>query len=102
MRATVLRGAPPPARTAAGQSAAIQVVTPSLQVELEPTAVVRDTHEIERAVTTFAAGSNNGLVVTGSSTNSDAVPRPDRGAVGNPRPTPGGVIHFATSPPAAV
>jgi putative ABC transport system substrate-binding protein len=34
-------------------------------VELSP-AVVRDAHEIERAVTTFVAGSNDGLVVTGS------------------------------------
>jgi putative ABC transport system substrate-binding protein len=34
-------------------------------VELSP-AVVRDAHEIERAVTTFAAGSNDGLVVIGS------------------------------------
>jgi putative ABC transport system substrate-binding protein len=40
-------------------------VAPSLGVELSP-AVVRDAHEIERAVTTFAAGSNDGLVVTGS------------------------------------
>jgi len=36
-----------------------------LGVELSP-AVVRDAHEIERAVTTFAAGSNDGLVVIGS------------------------------------
>jgi putative ABC transport system substrate-binding protein len=34
-------------------------------VELSP-AVVRDAQEIERAVTTFAAGSNDGLVVIGS------------------------------------
>jgi putative ABC transport system substrate-binding protein len=34
-------------------------------VELSP-AAVRDAHEIERAVTTFAAGSNDGLVVIGS------------------------------------
>ena len=63
-RAVVLRDAAT-ARTAAGQSAAIQAVAPSLGVELSP-AVVRDTHEIERAVRTFAAGSNKGLVVTGS------------------------------------
>jgi len=40
-------------------------VAPSLGVELSP-AVVRDAQEIERAVTTFAAGSNDGLVVIGS------------------------------------
>jgi putative tryptophan/tyrosine transport system substrate-binding protein len=64
MRATVLLDAAT-TRTAAGQSAAIQAVAPSLGVELSP-AVVRDAHEIARAVATFAAGSNNGLVVTGS------------------------------------
>jgi putative tryptophan/tyrosine transport system substrate-binding protein len=63
-RAALLRDAATP-RIAAGQSAAIQAVAPSLGVELRP-AVVRDAHEIERAVTTFAAGSNDGLVVTGS------------------------------------
>jgi ABC-type uncharacterized transport system substrate-binding protein len=63
-RATVLRDAAT-TRTAAGQWAAIQAVAPSLGVELSP-AVVRGAHEIARAVTTFAAGSNNGLVVTGS------------------------------------
>ncbi len=40
-------------------------MAPSLGVELSP-AVVRDAQEIERAVTTFAAGSNDGLVVIGS------------------------------------
>ena len=63
-RAAVLRDAAT-TRTAAGQSAAIQAVAPSLGVELRP-AVVSNAHEIERAVTTFAAGSNDGLVVTGS------------------------------------
>jgi ABC-type uncharacterized transport system substrate-binding protein len=63
-RAAVLRDAAT-TRTAAGQSAAIQAMAPSLGVELSP-AVVRDAHEIERAVTTFAGGSNDGLVVTGS------------------------------------
>jgi putative tryptophan/tyrosine transport system substrate-binding protein len=64
-RAAVLRDAAT-TRTAAGQSDAIQVVAPSLGVEMCP-AVVRDAHEIERAVTTFAAaGSNDGLIVTGS------------------------------------
>src|SRR5262245_5606306 len=63
-RAAVLRDAAT-TRTAAGQSAAIQAVAPSLGMELSP-AVVRDAHEIERAVTTFAAGSNGGLFVTAS------------------------------------
>jgi putative tryptophan/tyrosine transport system substrate-binding protein len=63
-RAAVLRDAAT-TRIAAGQSAAIQAVAPSLGVELSP-AIVRNAHEIERAVTTFAAGSNDGLVVTGS------------------------------------
>ena len=63
-RAAVLRDAAT-TRTAAGQSAAIQAAAPSLGVELSP-AVVRDAQEIERAVTTFASGSNDGLVVIGS------------------------------------
>jgi putative ABC transport system substrate-binding protein len=63
-RVAVLRDAAT-LRTAVGQSAAIQAVAPSLGVELSP-AVVRDAHEIERAVTTFAGGSNNGLIVTAS------------------------------------
>ena len=63
-RVAVLRDAAT-TRTAAGQSAAIQAAAPSLGVELSP-AVVRDAQEIERAVTTFAAGSNDGLVVIGS------------------------------------
>jgi putative ABC transport system substrate-binding protein len=63
-RAAVLRDAAT-TRIAAGQLAAIQAMAPSLGVELSP-AVVRDAHEIERAVAKFAAGSNDGLVVTGS------------------------------------
>ena len=61
-RAAILRDA---ARTAAGQSAAIEAAAPSLGMELSP-AIVRDAHEIERAVTTFAGGPNDGLIVTGS------------------------------------
>jgi ABC-type uncharacterized transport system substrate-binding protein len=63
-RAAVLRDAAT-LRTASGQSAAIEAAAPSLGVELSP-AVVRDAHEIERAVTTFAGESNGGLIVTGS------------------------------------
>jgi putative ABC transport system substrate-binding protein len=46
-----------------GQMAAIQAVAPALGVELSPLGV-RDAGEIERGVTTFARGSNRGLIVT--------------------------------------
>ena len=50
-----------------GQFAAIQAMAPSsLGVELSPIDV-RDGGEIERAVATFARGSNGGLIVTASS-----------------------------------
>jgi ABC-type uncharacterized transport system substrate-binding protein len=62
-RAAVLRDAV--LMTAVGQFAVIQAVAPSLGVELSPVGV-RDAGEIERAVTTFARGSNGGLIVTGS------------------------------------
>ena len=52
-------------RTAVGQFAAIEAAASSLGLELSPFAV-RDAGEIERAVTTFARGSNGGLIVTGS------------------------------------
>jgi putative ABC transport system substrate-binding protein len=42
--------------------AAIQAVAPSFGVELSPVDV-RDADEIERAVTAFASGSNDGLIV---------------------------------------
>src|SRR5262245_42393720 len=45
-----------------GQLGAIQSAAPSLGMELSPIDV-RDAGEIERAVTAFARGSNNGLVV---------------------------------------
>jgi len=48
-----------------GQLGAIQAVAPSLGVELSPVGL-RDTGEVERAVTAFARGSNGGLIVTGS------------------------------------
>ena len=48
-----------------GQFAAIQAVAPSRGVELRPVEV-RDPGEIERTITTFAQGSNGGLIVTGS------------------------------------
>jgi putative ABC transport system substrate-binding protein len=48
-----------------GQFGAIQAVAPSFGVELRPVDV-RDPGEIERSITTFARGSNSGLIVTGS------------------------------------
>jgi putative ABC transport system substrate-binding protein len=47
------------------QFGAIQIVAPSFGVELRPVDV-RDSGEIELAVTAFAQGSNGGLIVTGS------------------------------------
>jgi putative tryptophan/tyrosine transport system substrate-binding protein len=44
---------------------AVQIVAPSLGVELSPVDV-RDAGEIERAVTAFARSSNGGLIVTGA------------------------------------
>jgi putative ABC transport system substrate-binding protein len=60
-RAAVLRD--PTIASGIGQFAAVQAVAPSLGVDL--TAVdVRDTGEIERAVTAFARSSTGGLIVT--------------------------------------
>src|SRR5215510_3842862 len=47
------------------QLAAIQVVAPALGVELTPIGI-RDAVEVERAVTTFARGSTDGMIVTAS------------------------------------
>ena len=55
-----------PSMTAgAGQFAAIQAVAPLMRIELRPFDV-RDPLEIERALVSFAAGSNGGLIVTSS------------------------------------
>ena len=62
-RAAVLRD--PTVTAGIGQFGAVQIVAPSLGVELSPVDV-RDAHEIERAVTAFARGSNGGLIVTAS------------------------------------
>jgi ABC-type uncharacterized transport system substrate-binding protein len=62
-RAAVLRD--PAIAAGSGQLGAIQSVAPSFGVELSPIGV-RDAGEIERAVTTFASGSNGGLLVVGS------------------------------------
>jgi len=62
-RAAVLRDSAIAAGPA--QFGVIQAAAPSLGVELR-VVDVRDTGEIERAITAFAQGSNNGLIVTGS------------------------------------
>jgi putative tryptophan/tyrosine transport system substrate-binding protein len=62
-RAAVLRD--PAVASGTGQFGAIQIVAPSLGVELSP-ADLRDAGEIERAVTTFAGRPNGGLIVTGA------------------------------------
>jgi ABC-type uncharacterized transport system substrate-binding protein len=62
-RAAVLRD--PTVASGIGQFGAVQIVAPSLGVELSPVDV-RDAGEIERAVTAFARGLNGGLIVTGN------------------------------------
>jgi len=62
-RAAVLRD--PAVASGTGQFGAVQIVAPTLGVELSPVDV-RDASEIERAVTAFARGSNDGLIVTSS------------------------------------
>jgi putative ABC transport system substrate-binding protein len=62
-RAAVLRDPAIPSGT--GQFGAIQAVAPSFGVELTPVNV-HDAPEIERGITAFARGSNDGLIVTGS------------------------------------
>jgi putative ABC transport system substrate-binding protein len=62
-RAAVLRD--PVIASGIGQFAAIQSALPSFRVELQPIDV-RDAREIERAITAFARGPNDGLIVTSS------------------------------------
>jgi ABC-type uncharacterized transport system substrate-binding protein len=62
-RAAVLRD--PAVASGIGQFGAVQIVAPSLGVDLNPVDI-RDAGEIERAVRAFARGSNGGLIVTGS------------------------------------
>jgi putative ABC transport system substrate-binding protein len=62
-RAGVLRD--PSSATGIGQLAGIQAVAPSFGVELSPIDV-RDAGEIERAITEFARGPNNGLIASTS------------------------------------
>ena len=61
-RLAVLRD--PAVASGIGLYSAIQIVAPSLGVEVTPVDV-RDPAEIARAVTAFASGSNGGLIVTG-------------------------------------
>ena len=60
-RAAVLRD--PAVASGIGQFGAVQIVAPSLGVQVSPVDV-RDAGEIERAVTAFARGLNGGLIVT--------------------------------------
>jgi putative tryptophan/tyrosine transport system substrate-binding protein len=62
-RVAVLRD--PSSASGIGQFGAIQAVAPSLQMELSAVDV-RDTDEIERAVTTFVRSTNGGMIVTPS------------------------------------
>jgi ABC-type uncharacterized transport system substrate-binding protein len=61
VRAAVLRD--PSQGSGTNQFAAIQAVAPSLMVEVTPVGL-RDTDEIERAVSSFARSPNGGLIVT--------------------------------------
>src|SRR5215467_14422202 len=60
-RVAVLRSFAP---AGVGALSAIQAVAPSFGVELTPVGV-RDADEIERGITAFARGPNDGLIVTG-------------------------------------
>jgi putative ABC transport system substrate-binding protein len=62
-RAAVLRD--PIVASGTGQFGAIQIVAPSMGVELTPIDL-RDAGEIERGVAAFAKGINGGLIVTGA------------------------------------
>ena len=61
VRVAVLRDSTNPAEI--GQFAALQAVAPLLGMNLNPLDV-HDANEIERAITAFARGSNDGMVVT--------------------------------------
>jgi putative ABC transport system substrate-binding protein len=62
-RVAVLRD--PAIASGIGQFGAVQIVAPSLGVQLNPLDV-RDAGEIERAIGAFASGLNGGLIVTAS------------------------------------
>jgi putative ABC transport system substrate-binding protein len=61
-RAAVLRD--PTVASGIGQFGAVQIVAPSLGVDVSPVDV-RDAGEMERGITAFAKGVNGGLIVTG-------------------------------------
>jgi putative ABC transport system substrate-binding protein len=63
MRVAVLRD--PAIASGIGQFGAVQIVAPSLGVQLSPLDV-RDAGEIEHAIAAFARGLNGGLIVTAS------------------------------------
>src|SRR5712691_12287155 len=100
-RVAVLRD--PAVASGIGQFGAVQIVAPSLGVELSPVDV-RDADEIERAVTAFARGLNGGLIVTGSALGlvhrkliATVAARHKLPAVYSARPyvTAGGLISYA-------
>ena len=62
-RAAVLRD--PAVASGIGQFGAVQIVAPSLGVEVSPIDL-RDAAEIERAIAAFARSPNGGLILTGS------------------------------------
>ena len=62
-RAAILRD--PAVASGIGQFGAVQIVAPSLGVQVTPVDV-RDAGEIERDLTAFARGLNGGLIVTGT------------------------------------
>src|SRR5262245_20128271 len=61
-RVAVFRDPASPSGT--GQFGAIQVVAPSLGIEVSPLNAQRDAGEIERAIAAFAHGANGGLIMT--------------------------------------
>jgi putative ABC transport system substrate-binding protein len=83
-RAAVLRD--PAVASGIGQFGAVQIVAPALGVELTPVDV-RDSAEIEPAVTALARGSNGGLIVNHSSGTDHQT--------GSPAQTPGGLCPAA-------
>ena len=82
-----------------GQLGVIQALAPSFGVELRPIDV-RDPGEIERAITAFARGSNDGLIVTQGARPSgaglaDSARRRGHRVTG---PLPRMVLHLLRSP----
>ena len=86
-RAAVLRD--PAIASGIGQFGAVQIVAPSLGVQVNPVDV-RDAGEIERAVTAFARVLNGGLIVTASGSATSPAKRLSRlrPGIGYPRSTP--------------